>query len=85
MIEPGSGAVRDEEICALYDECLDEVLETLGRWYNVSFSCEGFDARALHFTGHMEKYEDINVILGAIHRIAGVQFDINGRHVHVRK
>ena len=67
------------------DECLDEVLETLGRWYNVSFSCEGFDAKALHFTGHMEKYEDINVILGAIHRIAGVQFDINGRHVHVRK
>ena len=64
---------------------LEEVLATLGRWYDVEFSYAPAELRDMHFTGHTEKYEDINVILNAIEKIVDVRFEINGRTITVKK
>ena len=67
------------------DKSLEEVLATLGRWYDVEFSYAPAELRDMHFTGHTEKYEDINVILNAIEKIVDVRFEINGRTITVKK
>ncbi|WP_065218825.1 MULTISPECIES: FecR family protein [Butyricimonas] len=67
------------------NENLAHVLAALGRWYNVEFEYNEVDVKDMHFTGHIKKYENMNVILDAIRRIVHVRFDINGRKIEVTK
>ena len=67
------------------NENLEEVLAALGRWYDVEFTCAELDPRTMHFTGHIEKYNDINVILNAIEKIVHVRFKIADRIITVKK
>lgn len=67
------------------NENLANVLATLERWYNVKFEYKEIEIQKMHFTGYVEKYENIGVILNAIERIAHVHFNINGRTIKVVK
>ena len=37
--------------------------------------------KGYHFTGHMEKYEDVEIILNAISKMVGVHFTIKDRTI----
>lgn len=67
------------------NESLDNVLATLGRWYNVEFKYDTLNVGKMHFTGHIEKYKNIDVILDAIEKIVHVRFNIHGREIEVVK
>ena len=67
------------------NEPLDDMLETLARWYNVNFFYQNQEVKNLHFTGYMERYKDIEVILKSVTMSTGVHFSIQGRTIVVSK
>lgn len=65
------------------DESLEEILSNLSRWYNVEVFFSNESVKNYHFMGHMEKYEDIEIILNAISKMVGVKFVIKGNTITV--
>ena len=64
-------------------EGLEDILSRLSRWYDVDVFYGSEKVKEYHFTGHMEKYENIEVILNAISKMVGVHFTIKDRTVVV--
>lgn len=65
------------------NKCLEDILDHLALWYDVDIFYAQPSLKTLRFTGHMRKYEQIGVILDAIHRITGVKFRIEGKAITV--
>ncbi len=65
------------------DEGLEDILNRLSRWYDVDVFYGSEKVKGYHFTGHMEKYEDIEIILNAISKMVGVHFTIKGKTIVV--
>jgi putative anti-sigma factor len=65
------------------DEGLEEILNRLSRWYNVDVFYSNEKVKEYHFTGHMEKYENMEVILRAISKMVGVHFTVQGKTIVV--
>lgn len=63
------------------DEGLEDILSRLSRWYDVDVFYGSEKVKEYHFTGHMEKYEDIEIILNAISKMIGVHFTIKDRTI----
>ena len=61
------------------DEPLEEIMHTLSIWYDKEFLFVGKRSRALHFSGHIKRYERIETILSAITDVTGVEFRMNGQ------
>ena len=65
------------------DESLGSIMKKLSRWYNVDVKYEdGVDAR-FHFTGRIQRYQDISNILHLIEMTNKVKFEVKGRAVKV--
>lgn len=64
---------------------LDDILAQLSDWYDVDFSYADSSLKELHFTGDLEKYSDFNDILSLIGMTTNIDFDVNGKHVVVKK
>lgn len=67
------------------DENLERILEVLSRWYDVDVEWRDEAVKALHFTGHIRKYDDIEVILNAINRMVGTRLRVEGQTVVVTR
>ena len=61
------------------DEPLEEIMHTLSLGYDKEFLFVGKRSRALHFSGHIKRYERIETILSAITDVTGVEFRMNGQ------
>lgn len=61
---------------------LEEVLDCLSRWYDVSFEYER-ERKSLHFTGSISRYEKIEKLLDLIEMTNSVKFEIKGRRIMV--
>ena len=66
------------------DQLLGEVMEDLGRWYNVEVFIANPEVYDYHLTANLPKYEDMNKVLEIIEYAAGVQFEVNNRTVVIR-
>lgn len=64
-------------------ERLDEILNTLSDWYDVAIFYRNPDVKNLHFSGYMERYDQIGIILEAITEATGVRFAIQGKTIVV--
>ena len=67
------------------DETLENIMESLTLWYDVDVFYQNPELKHLRFGGYLRKYENIDIILEAIHRIVGVHFSVNGKTVIVQK
>lgn len=67
------------------DQSLEEILTTLSLWYDVDIFYASQEVKNLHFTGFMQRYEQIDRILNAISKMVGVQFKISGKTIVVSK
>lgn len=67
------------------DENLERILEVVSRWYDVDVEWRDEAVKALHFTGHIRKYDDIEVILNAINRMVGTRLRVEGQTVVVTR
>ena len=65
------------------NESLEEILNSLSRWYNVDIVYGSEKVKRYHFTGHMEKYESIDIFLRAISKMVGVDFTIKDKTIIV--
>lgn len=73
-----------EGIFYFNDESLEEIMNELARWYDVEVFFYSNKARELHFSGHLERYEDIRRILATITESTGVTFSITDKTIVVK-
>ena len=64
---------------------LEDILTVLSNWYDVDVFYETASVKELHFSGYMERYKDVSVILEAITLSTGVTFSIQGKTIVVSK
>lgn len=64
---------------------LEDILTVLSNWYDVDVFYQTAFVKELHFSGYMERYKDVRVILEAITLSTGVTFSIQGKTIIVSK
>lgn len=64
---------------------LEDILTVLSNWYDVDVFYQTATVKELHFSGYMERYKDVRVILEAITLSTGVTFSIQGKTIIVSK
>lgn len=75
-------AWKDGEFC-FNDDTLEEILEELGRWYDVKVVFRSAGKKDIQFSGHLKRYENIRKILGAISESTGIVFQVSDRMIIV--
>lgn len=67
------------------NETLEQMLNTLGLWYDFNVVFEQEEIRYLHFSGSMKRYEQISRIVDAISYTVGVKIRQEGKTLIVEK
>jgi ferric-dicitrate binding protein FerR (iron transport regulator) len=67
------------------DEALGSIMKKLSRWYDVNVQFEKGVDTLYHFTGHIEKYENLAKTLHLLELTRKVSFDINDHNVTVER
>ena len=75
-------AWKNGEFC-FNDDTLEEILEELGRWYDVKVIFRSAGKKDIRFSGHLKRYENIQKILVAISESTGIVFHISDRMIIV--
>lgn len=65
------------------DKRLEDVLEILGRWYDLEIFYQNSKVRDLHFTGNIPRHAAIDNVLKLLERTRLVHFSVRGRTVIV--
>lgn len=66
------------------DEQLDDMMNTLSRWYDVHVVFSNQRAKQIQFTGNLERYSDFSEILDLIEKTDEVKFSIKDNLVTVK-
>lgn len=66
-------------------QTLNDIMITLSRWYDVDVVFESEEVRTLKLSGQLSRDQDIRVLLDAYREIAGVNFRIESKTIHVGK
>ncbi|PWS30151.1 FecR family protein [Pedobacter paludis] len=62
---------------------LDEVMDQLSLWYDYDVDFQSDKIKQIHFSGEIERYSDIKVVLNIIEQTGGVKFSIKNRRIYV--
>lgn len=65
-------------------ESLGSIMKKLSRWYNVDIRYEDNVVTRFHFTGRIQRYENITGILHLLELTGKVRFEVKGNEVIVR-
>lgn len=84
-VNPESFVAWKDGFFAFDEESLEEIMNTLARWYDVEVFYVNNDLKNLHFTGHLKRYDQITTILKAIESAVNVKFSVKGRTISVMK
>lgn len=84
-VNPESFVAWKAGFFAFDEESLEEIMNTLARWYDVEVFYVNNDVKNLHFTGHLKRYDQITTILKAIESAVNVKFSVKGRTISVMK
>lgn len=76
-------AWKDNLFC-FEDESLENIMQTLARWYNVEIYFEADELKQRHFSGTIEKYSEIKSFLELFETGTNIKFDIQGHTIMVR-
>lgn len=64
---------------------LEEIMKTLSRWYDMEFTFQTEDLKHIRFSGRLNRYQDIRVLLRTYEQTAGIRFDIQGRNIIISR
>ena len=64
---------------------LEEIMKTLSRWYDMDFTFQSEDLKHIRFSGRLNRYQDIRVLLRTYEQTAGIRFDIQGRNIIISR
>lgn len=67
------------------NESLSQVLTMIGRWYDVGFDFEDIALKEIVVTGKVKRFESLSVILDMLKRTTGVEYDVVGKMIIIRK
>lgn len=67
------------------DKPLEEVMDILGRWYDVEIVYQDAALKDLHFTGNVPRHVTIDKVLRFLEHTRLVHFNVEGRTVQVFK
>lgn len=82
-VDPHSYVAWKEGLFVFENESLENIMDLLSLWYDVDVVFQSERVKDYHFTGHMERYEQIDVILNAIGKMVGVHFSITNKTIVV--
>ena len=84
-VDPGPYISWKDGLFVFENESLENIMDMLSLWYDVDVFYKGEQVKGYHFTGHMQRYEQIDIILNAISKMIGVHFSVTGRTIVVSK
>lgn len=84
-VNPESFVAWKDGFFVFDEESLEEIMNTLARWYDVEVFYVNNDVRNLHFTGHLKRYDQITTILKAIESAVNVRFSVKGKTISVMR
>ena len=64
---------------------LEEVLNTLARWYDVEVFYEDVSRKDVVFTGNMKRFEHFEEIIDLLRMTGDTDFEIKGKNIFVRR
>lgn len=67
------------------NQSLEEILNTLSRWYNIDVFYTTAGLETIHFTGELQRYANIEEFLDQLQQLEKVRFTVKGRTVTVSK
>lgn len=65
------------------DQTLEQIMQTLSRWYDFTFEFKSKSAAATVFAGSMSRYSDFTDVLTILEQSGNLKFKISGHHVVV--
>ncbi len=65
------------------DQTLEDIMNTLSKWYNIQFVFSREDLKKVRFTGNLQRYTDFSNILGKIERTNEVKFKIENNTITI--
>lgn len=67
------------------DEPLEQVLNMIGRWYDIDFQFQEEELKEIAVTGKLKRFENLSVILNMLERITGSRLVLKNRMITVSK
>ncbi|WP_270544993.1 FecR family protein [Butyricimonas paravirosa] len=64
---------------------LEEVLNTLARWYDVDIFYEDVSRKDIEFTGNIQRFERFEEIVGLLQMTGDTEFEVKGKSIFVRR
>ena len=64
---------------------LEEVLNTLARWYDVDVFYEDVSRKDIEFTGNIQRFERFEEIVGLLQMAGDTEFEVKGKSIFVRR
>lgn len=64
---------------------LEEIMNTLSRWYNINVFYSNQAVKSYHFTGDLERYGDFRKTLNMIEKSTAIRFIANGNNIMVEE
>ena len=63
---------------------LEEIMNTIARWYNIEVFYESSSVKDILFTGNIKRYSDLDQVVNMLKLINKIDIDIKDRNVFVR-
>ncbi|MDR2130952.1 MAG: DUF4974 domain-containing protein [Odoribacteraceae bacterium] len=73
-----------EGLFVFHRRSLESIMKELARWYECTVSYEREELKALPFSGHLKRYDNINAFLELLRATGEVDYTIHDRHVLLR-
>lgn len=83
-VDVSSYVAWKEGYFAFENESLEDIMESLVRWYDIEVFYARDDAREERLYGHMKRYRDIGSLLHYFEQISDLRFEVKGNTVTVR-
>lgn len=63
------------------DKPLEEIMETLSRWYGSEVVFRNEEMKQLKYTGSLERYDSINTFLQVLERLQDIHYEIDNNKI----
>lgn len=67
------------------EQTLEEMMNTLARWYDINVFFENCAAREVTFTGNLKRYDSFNKIIELLEMTGMAHFKVNGNSILISK
>lgn len=67
------------------DKTLEEIMETLSRWYGAEVVFQNEEMKQLEYTGSLERYDSINTFLQVLEKLQDIHYEIDNNKISLSR